>query len=316
MDALSDAITAMRTGRAHAGRSRRSAPWGIRFPDSEGTGVHVVLEGSCWLLPEDGTPPVRLGIGDVVLLPHGGTYGLADHPDTPLEDVVLRPDGTLPSHPDEPEDTHPCARLLCGAYQLNRARAHPLLSCVPAVVHLPARVDRHPGLRAVVDLLGYEAANRRPGADAVIPALLDTLLLLVLRAWFEEESDRCATGWAAALGDPAVASALRDIHGDPARPWTVEELAARAGLSRAAFARRFAALVGQPPLGYLTWWRMTTAGRLLRADDAPLRVVSRRTGYTSEFAFAKAFKREYGLSPGQYRDQHRPAAPAPARSVR
>ncbi|MGE7432473.1 MULTISPECIES: AraC family transcriptional regulator [Kitasatospora] len=317
MDVLSDAITAMRTGLPHAGRSRRSAPWGIRFPDSDGTGVHVVLQGSCWLLPSDGAPPLRLGVGDVLLLARGGSYGLADHPDTPLEDVVLRPDGTLPSHPDEPEDGHPSARLLCGAYQLNRARAHPLLACVPPVVHLPAQVGRHPGLRAVVDLLGSEATGHRPGSDAIVPALLDTLLLLVLRAWFEEESDRGATGWAAALGDGAVASALRDIHGDPAHPWTVEELAVRAGLSRAAFARRFTALVGQPPLGYLTWWRMTTAGRLLRSDDAPLRVVSRRTGYTSEFAFAKAFKREYGLSPGQYRDQRRPARPGlAARSVR
>ncbi|MDG4863395.1 helix-turn-helix transcriptional regulator, partial [Streptomyces sp. T-3] len=87
----------------------------------------------------------------------------------------------------------------------------------------------------------------------------------------------------------------------PARPWTVEDLGARAGLSRAAFARRFTALVGQPPLAYLTWWRMTTAGRLLREADAPLRTVAEQAGYTSEFAFAKAFKREYGMAPGQYR---------------
>ncbi|MDH6124145.1 AraC family transcriptional regulator [Kitasatospora sp. GP82] len=306
MDVLSDAITAMRTGQPHAGRSRRFSPWGIRFPASEGTGVHVVLQGSCWLLPADDSEPVQLGTGDVVLLPRGGRYGLADRPDTPLEEVELQPDGSLPIQPDRPEGSGVSTQLLCGAYQLNQVRAHPLLAGLPSTLHLPARVGHHPGLRAVVDLLGSEATDRRPGSDAAVPALLDTLLLLVLRAWFEEESNRCAAGWAAALGDPAVASALRDIHGDPARLWTVEELAARAGLSRAAFARRFAALVGQPPLGYLTWWRMTTAGRLLRADDAPLRVVSRQTGYTSEFAFAKAFKREYGLSPGQYRERHRP----------
>jgi AraC-like DNA-binding protein len=91
------------------------------------------------------------------------------------------------------------------------------------------------------------------------------------------------------------------VHADPARPWTVEELGTRAGLSRAAFARRFATLVGRPPLTYVTWWRMVTAGRLLREEDIPLRLVAQRTGYTSEFAFAKAFRREYGVAPGTYR---------------
>jgi AraC-like DNA-binding protein len=106
---------------------------------------------------------------------------------------------------------------------------------------------------------------------------------------------------AAALRDRGITAALQAIHGDPAGPWTVEELGRRAGLSRAAFARRFTMLVGQPPLAYLTWWRMTTAGRLLREDDVPLRTVAHRAGYASEFAFAKAFKREYGMAPGQYR---------------
>lgn len=101
-----------------------------------------------------------------------------------------------------------------------------------------------------------------------------------------------------------VAAALRAIHADPAHAWTVAEMGATGGLSRAAFARRFAALVGEPPLtylAYLTWWRMTTAGRLLRHDDLSLRQIAERTGYASEFAFAKALKREDGLAPGQYR---------------
>jgi AraC-like DNA-binding protein len=113
--------------------------------------------------------------------------------------------------------------------------------------------------------------------------------------------------WSAALHDPATAAALSCIHADPAYRWTVEELATRAGLSRSAFARRFTALVGRPPLAYLSWWRMTLAARLLRESDAPLSTVARQTGYTSEFAFANAFKREYGVAPGRYR-RNRPAA--------
>ena len=111
-------------------------------------------------------------------------------------------------------------------------------------------------------------------------------------------------GWAGALRDPAIAPALAAIHADPANGWTVESLASRAGLSRAAFAKKFNAMVGEPPLTYLTRWRMTTAARLLRESDASLAAVAARTGYGSEFAFAKAFKREYGQAPGGYRREH------------
>ena len=192
--------------------------------------------------------------------------------------------------------------MLCGAYLLDRSRSHPLLAELPDVVHLPARVGLHPALRAAVDLLGAELERSRPGVDGVVPALLDLLLLYILRAWFEEQSDRdTASGWVAALHDQPVAAALRAIHGDPGRPWTVEQLGTKAGLSRAAFARRFTTLVGQPPLAYLTWWRMTIAARLLHDSDAPLGAIARQVGYTSEFAFAHAFKREHGSPPGGFR---------------
>lgn len=301
MDVLSDAIAAMRTGRPHSARSVRYAPWGVRFPASEGAGFHVVLQGSAWLLPDD-APPVLLGPGDVVFMAHGYGHGLADDPATPLRDVEIEPDGTWPPVPHPgPADGRPENLLLCGAYQLSRARAHPLLTELPDVIHLPARIGKYASVRAAVELLGAELENPQPGSDAVVPALLDTLLLYLLRTWWLTERPDAPGGWAAALRDRGVTAALQAIHGDPARPWTVGELGRRAGLSRAAFARRFTTLVGQPPLAYLTWWRMTTAGRLLREDDAPLRMVAHRAGYASEFAFAKAFKREYGMAPGQYR---------------
>nr|PZN46239.1 MAG: hypothetical protein DIU60_07610 [Actinomycetota bacterium] len=103
------------------------------------------------------------------------------------------------------------------------------------------------------------------------------------------------------MHDPQVSAALRAIHGDPARPWTVEGLGRRAGLSRAAFARRFTRLVGRPPLAYLTWWRLTLAARLLRGGDAPVHTVARQVGYASPYAFTHAFKRQYGVPPGAYR---------------
>jgi AraC-like DNA-binding protein len=189
--------------------------------------------------------------------------------------------------------------VLCGAYELDPAQVHPLLLDLPDLIHLPDHLERSPELRATVELLAAELERPRLGADALVPALLDMLLLYVLRGWFD---GRLADGgWAAALGDPAVSAALQAMHREPDRPWTVASLAAVAGLSRAPFARRFAALVGQPPLTYLTWWRMTTAARLLRASDAPLSVIASRVGYVSEFAFATAFKRRFGAAPGRFR---------------
>ncbi|HEY2671459.1 MAG TPA: AraC family transcriptional regulator [Rugosimonospora sp.] len=308
MDVLSDAVTAMRSGRPHSARVHRPASFGRRFPLFDGAGFHIVLEGSCWLIPPQGTP-IALGIGDVAFLPHGAAHALADSLSTPLADVSPSLARVPPDDGDASRaDRHPADRsgaatiMLCGAYLLDRSRAHPLLSNLPEVIHLPARVGRHPGLRAAIDLLGDELEQPRPGGDAMMYALLDVLLLHILRAWFDQKSaDGDATGWAAALRDPAVAAALRAVHSDPSRQWTVEELAAQADLSRAAFARRFAGLVGQPPLAYLTWWRMTLAARLLRDGDAPLAAVARKVGYTSEFAFAHAFKRECGLAPGRFR---------------
>ena len=300
MDVLSDAVSAMRTGRPHSSRRDKHAPWGMRFEASPGAGFHVVLRGSAWLIPAQGEP-VAVGPGDVVFLAHGRGHALASGLDVPLEHIRPGSDNRWPAPPPTPREGTPDAVLLCGSYQMDRSRTHRLVSELPDVVHLPARVGAHRSLRAAVELLGMELEEPQPGSDAIVTSLLDTLLLYILRAWWQH--DRKVTGWSAALDDPAVAAALRAIHGDPARPWTVEELGAESGLSRAAFARRFTTLVGEPPLTYLTWWRMTTAGRLLREEDLPLRRIAQQTGYTSEFAFAKAFKREFGVAPGQFRRQ-------------
>jgi AraC-like DNA-binding protein len=307
VDVLSDVIAVMRTGEPRSARVTWHPPWAQRFMSVPGSaGFQLILQGSCWLVPPD-ADPLPLTVGDVVFLPQGSGHALADNASTPMTAPACDPSDAQYTQRYATAtvgraSTAPATVTLCGAYQLDPARAHPLLRDLPELIHLPARVGRRSELRAAVELLGAELERPRLGADAIIPALLDTLLLYILRTWFDEQpAGAASTGWAAALKDPPVTAALHAVHGHPARPWTVATLAAEAGLSRAPFARRFTALVGQPPLSYVTWWRMTTAARLLRDSDAPLSDIAATVGYTSEFAFANAFKREYGTAPGRYR---------------
>jgi AraC-like DNA-binding protein len=280
------------------------APWGVRFRPSDGAGFHVVLQGACWLTPADG-PPIRISAGDVVLLPNGRGHGLSDSPGTPLVEVPpasVVSFGSPEGDPDPDDAGGAATLLLCGAYRVDRGHLHPLMTELPDVVHLPARVGQHPALRTAVDLLGAELEAERPGSDAIVTSLLDALLLYILRAWFDTEQPIDGPrNWAAAINDPVVHGALCRIHEAPAEPWTVEALGASVGMSRAAFARRFTTLTGQAPLAYLTWWRMVVASRRLRQTDESLDTVARQVGYASEFAFAKAFKRQFGTAPGRYR---------------
>ncbi|MEV0647588.1 AraC family transcriptional regulator [Phytomonospora sp. NPDC050363] len=275
MDVLSDAITAMRSGRPHSALQRRRGPWADEFPASDGAGFHVLLQGACWFRPLDGEA-VLLGAGDAVFLPR--------EPGHRLESASVSE-----------------AVLLCGAYQLGGARAHPLWTALPAHMHIPARIANPTPMRAAIDLLGTELAGPTPGSGAMIPALLDALLVCMLRHWIDTAPEESGHGWAAAMRDPAMVSALTAVHEDPARGWTVAGLARRAGMSRSVLSERFTQMVGVPPMAYVAWWRMTLAAKRLRESDASVAGVARQVGYSSEFAFAKAFKRELGVAPGAYR---------------
>lgn len=313
MDVLSDVIAAMRIGRPHSARIEHHGPFAGRLPTTiPGAGFHVALQGTCWLVPPD-SAPIPLHPGDVAFLRHGSEIGIADHPSTPMADApiptlvgmsVRRNEQPAAIPRNSPSGAAAPTVMLCGAYFLDESRPHPLLQDLPEIIHLPARQGHRPELRSAIELLNGELEQPREGADAIVRALLDMLLLYILRTWQDAQGSHArTTGWTAALRDPATASALQAIHADPSRQWTVEELAAHAGLSRPALARRFTALLGQPPLNYLTWWRMTIAARLLRESDAPLLTVAKNVGYTSEFAFANAFKRAHGTAPGRYRRQ-------------
>ncbi|MFG1602690.1 cupin domain-containing protein [Actinoplanes sp. NPDC049265] len=278
MDVLSDAIAAMRAGRPRVSLTETADPsWTAKFDTFPGARFHVVVTGRCAV-----TGVGALGPGDAVLLPRGTAHVLENAGDGGLQ-------------------------LLCGGCELDQNRVHPIVRDFPDVVILPARDG---GLQATIGLLRGEVIEPSPGTDVVVPALLEVLFVHLIRAWCAEQARWRTSGWCVALADPVIARALRAMHEHPAEPWTVASLGAEAGLSRAAFARRFTTMVGQPPLTYLLWWRLTTAARLLRTTDAPLATVARRTGYGSPYAFAAAFKREYGIPAGRYRHDHRATVPS------
>jgi AraC-like DNA-binding protein len=298
VDILTEVVESVRTGRPASVRTDGYAPWGLHMT---GTGFHLVLHGSCWLVDLSGaTEPVHLREGDVIFLPEADGHVLADDPDTPPEELTAEwlgsPIGTLTVGSGGPR-----TRLLCGSYHLDRARPHPLVGQLPEVIHL--RSGEHPQLTAAVGLLGHELEQPRGGTDGIVAALVDSLLLYILRAWLESRP----TGWAAALHDPVVARALTAIHDDPAAGWTVESLARHSGLSRAPFARRFTALVGEPPMSYLAEWRVALATDLLRETDHTVGTIARRVGYANAFALSVAFKRLRGTRPSDHR------GPEPAR---
>lgn len=302
-DIVADIVATTRRGTAVYSRSRFHAPWGISVPAGRVASVHVVTSGACWLIPDDGNP-IQLTRGDVVLVPSISGHALVDTPGSPvrpLTDLIGGPLGEMPPRELAIDGPGPVTGLLCGGYLLDPGPQHPLTAALPSVVHMAAGHSRITGLAAAVDLLSDEVDRVDPGAPAVIGSLVDLLFVYVLRAWLAEQSSTTSHGWIRALHDPVVGTALTLIHRDPGRPWSVASLARAVDSPRATFSRRFTTLTGHSPMAYVTSWRMTVASRLLRDERQPLREIANRVGYDSEFAFARAFKRTVGHSPGRYR---------------
>lgn len=310
MDVLADVLSNTRLDGKVFCRSEMKAPWGMTFDTSAQAVFHVVARGTCWLRTRSLPAPVQLVQGDVLLLPHGSGH-------TVLSDPTVRPvsftelmarglfdeDGNLRHGGDGPPTV-----LLCGAYRFEHHGVHPLLSLLPDLIHVPADGDAvAPRLEPTVRMLISEFAQPGPGSAAVTARLVDVLFIHIIRRWLERQPGG-AGGWLGAVRDPQVGRALARMHAEPRRNWTVESLAAEVALSRATFARRFRELVGEPPLEYLTRWRMDLASRLLRETDEPLALIAGHVGYTSEFAFNRTFHRVRGLPPGRYREHVREAA--------
>ncbi|WP_338710005.1 AraC family transcriptional regulator [Streptomyces virginiae] len=312
MDVLTDVLAVTKTGGTATARLSASAPWGVEMSDVPVAAFHAVIQGACWLrLP--GMEPIQLVAGDITLMAAGGGHALSSEPTGPLtslEDILrAQPEGS--SSEVVIPGPGPAAKVICGGYRYSSQANHPLLSLLPPVVHLPA--DQSPGRRDLADclrMLASELLERGPGSQTLVDRLVDVLLVHIVRQWLTSHDDAGAS-WLRGLRDPEVAATIALMHERPAHPWTIEELARRGGVSRATLVRRFTALAGEPPQSYLTRWRMELAARSLREGREPLGAIAGSVGYTSEFAFSRAFTRARGESPGRYRSAHRSGLPQP-----
>lgn len=295
MDVLTDWLREIVTGSVVLSRCNLSSPWGLQIDSRFESMFHIVMQGACWL-SRPGAPPLRLLQGDLVLLPQGIDHSLADDPDTPCESL----DHFL-ARTSFPSNGESLTTVVCGTYRSEAQLVYPILATMPPVVYFPAAsVHAKPSLSATLSLLAAEIEQPAPGGDSLLQNLFDVLFVYVVRAW-ADDATTARPGWFTALNDPSLSKALSRMHASPADPWTVDLLARSAGLSRAAFARRFAEEVGEPPLAYLTRWRMGLAVRLLRTSEASVSEIAQRIGYESEFAFSRAFKRSQGLAPATFR---------------
>ena len=299
-DVLTDWLREIDTNAVVLCRSSMPAPWGMRISAREGVMFHIVTEGSCWLR-QQGAGPLELLKGDLVLLPQGLDHEVVATPEDetePLERFLSRP--------SFPANGNPMTTLICGVYMADVELAHPMLLALPPVMHFSSETVRaKPSLSSTLALLTQEIEAPSPGSETLVQHLFDVLFVYIVRAW-SEEGPAQRRGWLSALKEPSLSKAMARIHAEPAKTWTVESLAQEAGLSRAAFARRFAEQVGEPPLAYLTRWRMMVASRLLNSSGASLAEVAERVGYESEFAFSRAFKRSRGVAPARFRQMQCP----------
>lgn len=303
LDLLTEVLGLMHLRGEFFCRSTFTAPWGLVFPAREQAYFRFVEAGECWAVLEDGSEPVHLQRGDLLLLPHGHAHALCDQPDSPrasLEDFSRERGASLCARRSWGGGGQ-ASRTLCGVFHLERPEGHPLFRCMPAFIHLRADQARmHPGLEAMLSLMVEEAQAALPGVQGVITRLLETVFIQALRVWTSSPCG-CGKEWLVALNDPHVSSALDLIHRTPEQPWTVASLSEKVGLSRSPFAARFNEKVGMPPLAYLTQWRMRLAARLLREQNLTLTQISGRVGYASDAAFSRVFKQQFGIAPGSYR---------------
>lgn len=309
MDGLAALLDGPRARGAFLLRCLMDPPWAVRLEDEAPLSLTAVVRGQLWVCP-DHEEPMLLEAGDLVVWVGREPWTIADDPSTaPV--AVIGP-GQVCTTPDGrtlAQELHQGVRswgnspdgrtaLLTGVFLVEGEVSRRLVRALPQVIVVRADELDTP----LVALLGHEVVRDEPGQEAVLDRMLDLLLITVLRSWFARP-DVATPAWYAGQADPVVGPALRLMQHHPERPWTVAELAGHGGVSRAAFARRFTDLVGEPPMAFLTGWRIALAADLLLEPGTTIGSVARQVGYGTPFALSAAFKRERGISPRDHRSR-------------
>ncbi len=305
VDALASLLEGPRARGAFLMCSLLDPPWSLRIQDDAPLTVLSMIRGGAWIVTDQGAPR-QLGAGDVAIFRGPAPYTVADDPATEPQ-IIIHP-GQVTKTPQGEilcetlslgvrqwgTDPEGATLMVTGTYESAGAASRRLLRALPPVLVL----QRGDFDSRVLDILVDEVTKDEPAQSAVLDRLLDLVLIAALRAWFARED---APAWYHAYGDPLVGKALRLLQHNPAHGWTVAGLAEAVGVSRAALARRFTDLVGEPPMAFLTEWRLALAADLLQESDATIEAIARQVGYGSAFALSTAFKRHFGVSPRDHR---------------
>ncbi|KGJ03483.1 AraC family transcriptional regulator (plasmid) [Paracoccus versutus] len=308
MDPLSDVLSLLRPqGQFYAGFDA-AGDWSFAFPPHAGIKFTAVMRGSCWGVVEGQQQPIRLNEGDCFLLNSGHGFVLSSDPALPVASgaAILEAaarDG-IAVHDGGGE-----VFLISGRFSFSGSHAAVLFDALPPIVNIPRASAQAEVLRWLLDQWAAELRGRQPGSALMSTHLAHLMLVQVLRLFLDSATE-LPPGWLLALTDPQISPAIAAIHAEPARRWTLEDLARVAGISRTVFAQRFKALVGSTAMDYLARWRMLMAADRLRSGNENVAAIAFSLGYESESSFSAAFKRIMACSPTQYRRQA--ATPAAA----
>jgi AraC-like DNA-binding protein len=312
VDALSDMLRLVRLTGAVYFAADFSAPWCISAGDGAADGAlprsehmiffHLLTQGSCFAKLPDGES-VHFEVGDLIVLPHQDFHVMGsalELPPVPIKEFFVPPAPGQISRASLGGGGE-LTRIVCGFLSCDKRLARPLLDNLPRLIRI--RVDRGEAaawLASSVKLTLAEEASPRAGSSVMLAKLSELMFVEALRNYIEALAPE-QTGWLAGLRDRYVGRALTLLHSRPAEPWTVDLLAKEVALSRSALAERFTALLGQPPMQYLTRWRLALAAQRLRTGNDTIARIAERAGYESEAAFNRAFKRELGMPPSAWR---------------
>jgi AraC-like DNA-binding protein len=321
VDVLSDTLRSVRLTGAMLFLVEASTPWVSWAPPAEAfrpvvlpsaqhlISLHIVTHGGCWA-GLAGQQPERFEVGDVLVIPHGDAYYLADPPeaertyghDEAVSFFREMAAGRLPSTVIEGSNGPGKSQFICGFLGCDMRPFNPLVASLPRAFRVRLPMQAADGLPHLVAFALQELRERRSGGQVVTLRMAELLFVDVMRRYLEALPSG-HTGWLAGLRDPLVARALALLHNAPSQVWTLDALAAQAATSRSVLAERFVHFTGQPPMQYLRHLRMQRASRLLAEDGAKVAAVAAAVGFESEAAFSRAFKKAVGLSPDEWRRQ-------------